>query len=63
MNNNPNKTSSFSEQYFSSYVTTGGFKYDFNENSNDLIERISSMASYIVSEYAKFIVGEIYKIN
>ncbi|MBF7065191.1 TonB-dependent receptor [Aliarcobacter butzleri] len=31
-NNNPNKTSSFSEQYFSSYVTTGGFKYDFNEN-------------------------------
>ena len=39
------------------------YKYDFNENSNDLIERISSMASYIVSEYAKFIVGEIYKIN
>lgn len=39
------------------------YKYDFNENSNELMERISSMASYIVSEYAKFIVGEIYKIN
>ncbi len=39
------------------------YKYDFNENSNELMERISSMASYIVSENAKFIVGEIYKIN
>lgn len=39
------------------------YKYDFNENSNEFMERISSMASYIVSEYAKFIVGEIYKIN
>ncbi|QKF78798.1 hypothetical protein [Arcobacter defluvii] len=39
------------------------YKYDFNENSNELMQRISSMASYIVSEYAKFIVGEIYKIN
>jgi hypothetical protein len=35
----------------------------FDENSNEFMERISSMASYIVSEYAKFIVGEIYKIN
>ncbi|KLE01367.1 TonB-dependent receptor [Aliarcobacter butzleri] len=30
--NNPNKTSALTEQYFSSYVTTGGFKYDFNES-------------------------------
>lgn len=39
------------------------YKYDFNENSNELMQRVSSMASYIVSENAKFIVGEIYKIN
>ncbi|CAM4020642.1 TonB-dependent receptor [Arcobacter cloacae] len=30
--NNPNKANSFTEQYFSSYVTTGGFKYNFNPN-------------------------------
>ncbi len=30
--NNPNKASSFTEQYLSSYVTTGGFKYNFNPN-------------------------------
>jgi iron complex outermembrane recepter protein len=29
---NPNKASSFTEQYVSSYVTTGGFKYNFNSN-------------------------------
>ena len=39
------------------------YKYDFNENSNELMQRVSSMASYIVSENAKFIVVEIYKIN
>ena len=30
--NNPNQSNSFTEQYFSSYVTTGGFKYNFNTN-------------------------------
>ena len=30
--NNPNKANSFTEQYLSSYVTTGGFKYNFNSN-------------------------------
>ncbi|MFA9238888.1 MAG: TonB-dependent receptor domain-containing protein [Candidatus Paceibacteria bacterium] len=30
--NNPNKANSFTEQYFNSYVTTGGFKYNFNPN-------------------------------
>lgn len=30
--NNPNKANSFTEQYLSSYVTTGGFKYNFNPN-------------------------------
>lgn len=44
-------------------VIDNKYKYDFNENSNELIQRVSSMASYIVSENAKFIVGEIYKIN
>ena len=29
---NPNKANKFTEQYFSSYVTTGGFKYNFNPN-------------------------------
>ncbi len=46
-----------------SLATDNRYKYDFNENSNDLLDRISSIASYIVSEYAKFIVGEIYKIH
>lgn len=31
-NSNPNKTSFLSEQYFSSYVTTAGLKYNFSEN-------------------------------
>ncbi|RBQ32003.1 TonB-dependent receptor [Arcobacter sp. FW59] len=31
-NENPNKTSSLTEQYFSSYVTTVGARYDFNTN-------------------------------
>ncbi len=30
--NNPNKANSFNEQYLSSYVTTSGFKYNFNPN-------------------------------
>lgn len=30
--NNPNKANSFTEQYLSSYVTTSGFKYNFNPN-------------------------------
>ncbi|MDX4061736.1 TonB-dependent receptor [Aliarcobacter skirrowii] len=30
--NNPNITSGFTEQYFSSYVTTAGIRYDFNSN-------------------------------
>ncbi|WP_066407512.1 TonB-dependent receptor [Aliarcobacter skirrowii] len=30
--NNPNITSGFTEQYFSSYVTTAGVRYDFNSN-------------------------------
>lgn len=30
--NNPNKANSFTEQYFSSYVTNTGFKYNFNPN-------------------------------
>jgi iron complex outermembrane recepter protein len=29
---NPNQANKFTEQYFSSYVTTGGFKYNFNTN-------------------------------
>ncbi|OCL86977.1 Vitamin B12 transporter BtuB precursor [Aliarcobacter thereius] len=30
--NNPNLTSGFTEQYFSSYVTSAGIRYDFNSN-------------------------------
>ena len=30
--NNPNQSNSFTEQYFSSYVTTGGIKYNVNTN-------------------------------
>ncbi|MGJ0309640.1 TonB-dependent receptor [Aliarcobacter cryaerophilus] len=31
-NEDPNRTSGFNKQYFSSYVTTAGARYDFNQN-------------------------------
>ena len=31
-NEDPNRTSGFNKQYFSSYVTTAGTRYDFNQN-------------------------------
>lgn len=38
-------------------------KYDFSEEKNNLMERVTSMLSYLISENANFIIGENYKIN